>query len=105
MPVSQLLHIPQIDGLPIDGYAVPAQGFELDPVSPELGGGSGTAAETGGGSRLHDGAPGGEGPGLLLGGGGDVPGDIPVHLDDAVGGVEEGAGPPATMTVEMPWIP
>ena len=90
LAVSQLLHIPQIDGLPIDGYAVPAQGFELDPVSPELGGGSGTAAETGGGSRLHDGAPGGEGPGLLLGGGGDVPGDIPVHLDDAVGGVEEG---------------
>ena len=48
LAVSQLLHIPQIDGLPIDGYAVPAQGFELDPVSPELGGRSGTAAETGG---------------------------------------------------------
>ena len=105
LAVSQLLHIPQIDGLPIDGYAVPAQGFELDPVSPELGEGLGQRQRPGAGAGSMTALPAGR-PG-------------PPSLAEAVmsrgtyrsiwmmrsAAWKKAPELPATMTVEMPWIP
>ena len=84
--------MPQVDGLPVDGDPVPAQGFELDPAPiPKFPGCPGAAVKAGGRRRLQHFGMEGEGRCLPFGQGGDVPGLVPVHLDHPVGRVKIGA--------------
>ena len=62
--VGQLLHIPQVDVLPIDAHPVPPHGLELDPVPVlERGGWERAAVEAGGGGGIQIAAH--KGPGIM----------------------------------------
>ena len=102
LAVDQLLHIPQIDGLPVEGYPIPAHGLEFDPVPAlEFRRSLGAPVKVQRPRRLRQRAVYGECLGFPVCKGGDVPGHIPVHLYDVVGDVEIRAGAPGHNYCEM----